>query len=505
MPKIISFRLYTVILLLSASLFQSPSFAQEQQKSGQDLVIQQLQRQLSEMKERQDQTEAELTLLRNQQSLTRSALDQELDNFNTSVEDTLPPAVEDVNPSQTNPDTLDEYEYYSWPDVLSEEDKEQLSWNKIGGWRIVPFGKLRGEMIYSAEPQTADAIVIFLNPKSLGVDEDQSTVHAKTSQINFDITGPEFNGWQTGGKIITNFLGQAPLRNQSGLNIINAFGEAKNENWRFAFGRMLDLFGPIAPNTVNGISQRGAGNIGIYRGAIHLDRYVTISDSRKWTFSARASQQNISDYQLIPSVRGKDAGWPNLETRIGLELGSVKNYGRPFEVGVSAVFGEVQAVADQLIYEGIVFPAEDETAQTRGIALDLQLKGETFGIRGEAWWGQAAGTYFVATLQSLNPNTAQAIASKGGWAEIYCNLKPNLTMHLGYGVDDPNNSHLGYIDPNVNVGQISFNEVAWGNMMWNVTEYFELAFEVSHRRTKYLAEDAANQGMLYHFASTLKF
>jgi hypothetical protein len=38
-----------------------------------------------------------------------------------------------------------------------------------------------------------------------------------------------------------------------------------------------------------------------------------------------------------------------------------------------------------------------------------------------------------------------------------------------------------------------------------VTDSFELAFEISHRRTQYIAADAANEGMLFHFASTLKF
>ncbi len=127
-------------------------------------------------------------------------------------------------------------------------------------------------------------------------------------------------------------------------------------------------------------------------------------------------------------------------------------------------------------------------------------------FRGEVWWGQAAGTYFVAALQSLNPETAQAIESVGGWGEIYYKCSPCVTMHLGFGVDDPRNADLGFVDRmNVGVGQISYNEVAWGNVIWNVTDFFELGFEVSHRRTRFLAADAANEGMLFHFASTLSF
>ena len=55
---------------------------------------------------------------------------------------------------------------------------EKLSWNKAGGWRIVPFGRLRGEAIYSTAPQTGDAVIVFLNPNNPGVPEDQATVDA---------------------------------------------------------------------------------------------------------------------------------------------------------------------------------------------------------------------------------------------------------------------------------------------------------------------------------------
>lgn len=387
---------------------------------------------------------------------------------------------------------------------------EKTSWNKAGGWRIVPSGRLRGEFIYSSAPYVNDAIVAFLGPNVPGVSEDSYSIHAKQSQLNFAVTGPAWGEWQPGGVIATNFMGSQPLRNFSGVNTVLAYGEFKSDQWRFAFGRMLDLFGPITPSTVNGLQQRGAGNIGIYRGAFHVDRYLTVSDTMRWTISSRLSQQDISDYQGIPSVRGKDNGWPNIEARIGVELGEMCSFGRPFEIGISGVMGEIQAVQDPFIEfnpDLIYYPGADEIEQTRGICLDLQWKRPKFGARGEVWWGKAAGTYFVATLQSLNPETAQAVESVGGWGELYYKITPSVTTNVGYGIDDPRNSDLGFVnpmDPNM-VGQISYNDVAWWNVMWNVTSYFDVELEISQRRTRYLVADAANDGTLFHFASTLKF
>jgi hypothetical protein len=383
--------------------------------------------------------------------------------------------------------------------------KETLSWNK-GDWRIVPFGRLRGEAIYASAATSGDAVIAFLNPKNPGISEDMATIHGKQSQLNFQLTGPTYGDWKTGGIVMMNYMGAQPLRNFSGANIVLAYGEVKNDQWRFAFGRMLDLFAPINPTTVNQLQQRGAGNVGIYQGAMHLDRYITVSERAKWTLSGRISQQDNTDYAAVPLINGKDNGWPNIEARIGLELGKMADFGRPIEVGISGVVGEIQAVAGTTLSNGTVLTALDKVEPTRGVAVDLQLQGERLGFHSEVWYGRGAGTYFVAALQSLNPETSQSIESVGGWADISYKCNSCLTTHLGYGVDDPKNSQLGFIDrANLGIGQISFNQVAWWNAIWNVTDAWELSFETSYRRTKFLAPDARNDGFIIHTASTLYF
>lgn len=383
--------------------------------------------------------------------------------------------------------------------------KESIAWQK-GDWRIVPFGRFRGEFVYSSAAQTADAVTVFLNPKNPGVAEDSSTVHAKQSQINFKLTGPSIGDWKSGGVFLMNFMGAQPLRNFSGANIVLAYGEIQNGEWRFAFGRMLDLFSPINPTTVDQLNARGAGNTGIYRGAFHVDRFITLNDCHKWTWSARIGQQDITDFAAIPQIRGTDNGWPNIEYRIGVELGKMQDFGRPFELGVSGVFGEVQAVADSIISNGNIVLARQEVEPTRGVAIDLQLDGSRFGFHSEVWYARGAGTYFAATLQSLNPDTGQAIESMGWWADMTYRARPNLLTAVGYGVDNPKNSQIGFVDPvNSGIGQISFNNAAWCNAIWNVTDWWELAIEGSYRRTKYIAADAESRAYGIRTASTFYY
>ena len=54
-------------------------------------------------------------------------------------------------------------------------------------------------------------------------------------------------------------------------------------------------------------------------------------------------------------------------------------------------------------------------------------------------------------------------------------------------------------------GQRSRNVVCWTNLIWNVTDFFQLGFEVSYRETHYIAPSVSNEAMIYHFRSRLLF
>lgn len=139
--------------------------------------------------------------------------------------------------------------------------------------------------------------------------------------------------------------------------------------------------------------------------------------------------------------------------------------------------------------------------------LERRLEGIDCGTR-----GGAIGTYNAAIGQSLNPDTLEAIRTYAGWGDLW--LKPTdcLTFHIGYGIDDPRNEDLGVLrqdpfDPASTpvAGQRSRNAVGWTNLIWDVNEHFDVAFEVSHRETDYIAPSVSNDAMVYHFRSRLKF
>ncbi len=105
---------------------------------------------------------------------------------------------------------------------------------------------------------------------------------------------------------------------------------------------------------------------------------------------------------------------PNFEGRVGWEFGPQVAGHHVFEVGLSGLYGRTRAV-DPIgaLIQGIFLPPGQAVSDTWGANVDLQVQLERIGFRGELWTGEAAGTYFVGALQSLNPILGTPIRSQG--------------------------------------------------------------------------------------------
>jgi hypothetical protein len=293
-------------------------------------------------------------------------------------------------------------------------------------------------------------------------------------------------------------------RNQSSPFFLRGYGELKNEYWRFTFGQQGDLFNPRNPVTVNFGGHKQAGNGGSFRGSFRAERFIRPSDAVQWTLQSAISQQVVTDFIVDPRIVGDDNGWPNVEGRVALGLGCPTGGARPVELGVSGVIGETSTFGpiDLLLgLQGGVYTAW-------GVSTDFQFKSERWGVNGEFFVGQALGTYNLGIGQSLDPLGLGAIRTIGGWGDIWYKLTPLLTMHVGYGIDDPRNQDLGqFRDNNWNpvAGQRARNQVVWANLIWDVSQYLDVGFEVSYRETDYIAPSVSNTGMIYHFRTRAKF
>ena len=344
------------------------------------------------------------------------------------------------------------------------------------------FGALKLDMQFSEPRSISKGSPFFLVPDSqAGLDQNTLSIHARQSTIGAALTGPRFGGFQSGGLVAALFFNDAIIIDRYGFLPLQAYGELKNENWRFAAGLQFDVFNPGVPTVLPFSVLSASGNSGnAFRGQVRLERFITPSENLQWTLQAALSEPVAAtidpEFRLID-----DNGWPNIEARIAVGIGEQDLSGlvpvRPFQLGISGVGGQIRTT-------GIL--TNKVVADVWGIGADFRWKvTPSFGFAGEFFTGQGLGTYGGGVLQNINVDsvtpsnsTLESIRSTGGWLETFVFWTPCLHSHFGFGIDDP-------IDRDVGVTQRTQNSTAFANLIWDLNQTFRIGMEFTYRETKY--------------------
>ena len=335
------------------------------------------------------------------------------------------------------------------------------------------FGALKLDMLFNARRPVSPGTPFYLATRSdPGFDENTFDIHARQSTLAAALSGPSFGGFQSGGLLMAMFYNDAIVVDQYGFLPLQAYGELRNDDWRFAAGLQFDVFSPGAPTVLPFAVLGASGNAGnAFRGQVRLERFVTPTANRQWTFQVALSEPIVST--IDPSFRlSEDNGWPNVEGRIALGLGCLEGSGadakRPLELGVSAVGGQIRTT----------IPATRQVvADVWGVCADWRWKfSDRFGIVGEFYTGQTLGTYNAGILQNVNSVTRKGIRSTGGWLELFTYLTPALHSHIGYGIDDP-------LDRDVAAAGRIRNDTYFANLLWDINATFRIGGEFTYRET----------------------
>jgi hypothetical protein len=366
-------------------------------------------------------------------------------------------------------------------------------------FRFVIFGALVGETIYSTQRITTPGSYLFVNP-FLGRDSPSIEVQGRGTSLGAMLTGPEIFGFQSGGQLLVYLYGESPFANLYGAFFAFAYADLKNDDWRFAFGLNQDVYNPLNPTTLNFGYGLDAGNTGFIRGQLRLERYFKPNDELQITIQSSIGQPVVTEYAApFPGsdiTLGETNGWPNLEGRVAVGFGALlQRYGmsppsRRMEMAISGLVGQVRTSS----------AATRVVANTAGVGVDLSVNiTDRSGIKGEFYKGQAMGSYFGGSGQSVNIDTFQAISSLGGWGEAWFYLTPRLHTHWGAGIDDPRDGDVG-------INQRRQNQFAFGNLIWDATRNLQLALEVSRYDTDWnLVNIPSTDAWIYHTRVALKF
>jgi hypothetical protein len=349
-------------------------------------------------------------------------------------------------------------------------------------YNVNVFGTVTLDMLFNTRRPVSPGTPYFLAPGPVGGrDQDTFDMHARQSSLGAALVGPQMGCWQTGGMVLVNFYNDNVLADKYGVLPLQAYGELRNEDWRFAAGLQFDVFNPLLPTLLPFSALSASGNSGnAFRGQLRAERFIIPSNNVQWTLQTALSEPVPTTISPTFEI-SEDNGWPNLESRIALGLGPLSGAGaaavRPLEIGLSSVVGQLRTTP--------LPPDPQVVADVWGVGSDLRCRlSDMFGFAAEFYSGQGLGTYNGAILQTVNPDTFQSIRSTGGWCDFYVYLTPRLHNHWGYGIDDPLDRDVS-TDP-TSLGRIR-NETYFTNLLFDVNPALRLGFEFTYRETAFAA------------------
>ena len=337
-------------------------------------------------------------------------------------------------------------------------------------------------MVFSTSRPFPSGTPLFLLPESpFGLETNTFDVHARQSYVGGMFTGPKVGDFQTGAQILTFFQNDSLSTDDYGMLVYYAYGELKNEDWRVSAGLQQDVFNPVSPTVVYLTKMYGSGNTGSYRGQLRLERFFQSDDDLGLTFTGALSEPVST---LVTNNVGRieeDNGWPNIEGRVEVGFGPQQairgSQVRPFEIGLSGVVGQTRTTRTVLAPPAALPPRA--VIDTWGLGVDVEWQpNEWYGARGEFYTGQALGEYNGGVTQSVNSDTLAEIQSMGGFGEVFCYLSDEVHVHVGYGIDQPQESDLA-------PSQIRSNQTYFMNWVWDLSKAVQLGLEVDYRETEY--------------------
>ena len=348
--------------------------------------------------------------------------------------------------------------------------------------------------------------LFLLPPSPFGLDTSTFEMHARQSNFQLLYDGPKIEGWKTGA-LAKLYMSNSSLTSDTyGVLPIVAFGEMKNDDWRFAIGLQPDLFAPRDPGVIPMTLMGGAGNAGTFRGQIRLERSWTPSENFQTTLQAALSDP-ISTVLLDATRRTTEGnGWPNLEIRGVLGLGAKEELAggrteRPIELGIAGLVGQIRNTQN-------VFDLDDinpnipvrSVINVDGLSVDgkINLTANT-GLIGEGYVGQGLGNYAGNIFQTYNPETYAVIRGRGGFLELFHYWNERLQVHVGYGVEGPLRQDL----PAVGTGILK-NSAYFASMFYDITKFLQYSFQVDYRHTDYVTLND-NRGFVFYNQFVMRY
>lgn len=312
---------------------------------------------------------------------------------------------------------------------------------------------------------------LWVNPYGEAKD-DEFYLTANESRLGFDFWWKE-PSFTTSAKLEFDFYGLAAAENKSQLMIRHAYVQMKGERWSFLAGQTWDIISPLNPRTVNYSVLWTQGNIGYRRPQMRGAFWAPMGDAATIKLDAGVSRNISGDLDGDKMDDGADSGLPAAQGRLGLD--SKFGDGHAAAIGAWGHFGQ-----------SAYGPEDSLTIDSWSVGADVSLTiGKRVTLMGEFFTGQALGQYLGGVSQSTTPMN-EALPARGGWGMIGLKAADRITLNLGYGFDDPDETEWKVPDDGEAYTLKDMNSEFFGNLVYDITGNVQAMFEIALCKTEYL-------------------
>lgn len=272
---------------------------------------------------------------------------------------------------------------------------------------------------------------------------------ARQSRFGLRVSVPAVLGAKTVATVEADFFGGFPS-----IGTGENFGQVRLRlahvrlDWKstsVVIGQDWMVFAPLSPNSLACAAiplLAAAGNPWARLPQVRLEERF---GSGLFQAAVLAPQSgDFSSAFLAQPNTGALSEVPYLQGRLALTTKNAFGSGKPGAVGISGHYGRSQVTPTG---------GSAKDLDSTGGALDLSLPlGKYVVIAGEAFAGKNLAGFQAAVFQGINPDavtsstaagTPEAIATKGGWAQV--GVTPGLSkvsLLAAYGIDDPDDADL---------------------------------------------------------------
>jgi len=339
-------------------------------------------------------------------------------------------------------------------------------------------GYFKADIAYDQTRVNAGNYALYVLDKE---ENDVLNITGRESRFGLDFTWKE-NDIRTDARFEFDFYGlgvsSASLNsqeNKAAAMLRHAYAQITKGRWSLLAGQTSDIISPLVPRTANYTVCWDQGNIGYRRPQFRVSAWTDAHEKVKISGALGAFRTIGGDLDGDGVDDGSDAAMPTIEGRLGLAAKPCEK--RSIELGFSGHYGKEE------------YGAADDTKdiESWSACADIKLAlCERVEVMGEAFMGENLGAYYGGVGQTANL-AREAIAAKGGWAELSVRPVKKLSINLGYGIDDPDDED--FVLPEGTTALKSFigkNSNIFGSIMYDLTTSVTAMVEVSRLSTTYL-------------------